>query len=167
MKSETFVCLYEDTLRFEIKVESRVTILYGDSGTGKTTFIECVTDSWDPDKRKDVAVLDYAEIDDPLGYLALKKNLTYVFIDEESANDLDRDELLEPILDAGYFLVIATRRPLLHLTYGLRMFLNYRLLMMLPRLFSITLISIRFQSAKRMLVKIVTPDIIIGRVSLQ
>lgn len=29
MKSETFVCLYEDTLRFEIKVESRVTILYG------------------------------------------------------------------------------------------------------------------------------------------
>lgn len=120
VKSETFVCLYEDTLRFEIKVESRVTILYGDSGTGKTTFIECVTDSWDPDKRKDVAVLDYAEIDDPLGYLALKKNLTYVFIDEESANDLDRDELLEPILDAGYFLVIATRRPLLHLTYGLK-----------------------------------------------
>lgn len=118
MKSDTFVCTFENTLRFEIKIESRVTILYGKSGTGKTTFIECITDKKDPETRVDVMHLSYEANIDPVKYLRLNDLAKYAFIDEESANEFDRYELLESILDAGYYLVIATRKPLENLTFG-------------------------------------------------
>lgn len=119
MLPETFSCTYRNRLRFEITVKSKVTILRGDSATGKTLFFECITNPDDSTTRSDVVLYKHDPAEDPVEYLKRRKLVRYVFIDENSANKMDRLELLEPILTAGYYMIIATRAPLRNLTYAI------------------------------------------------
>lgn len=120
MKSDVFVCTLANQVRFEITIKSRVTILYGHSGTGKTKFVRRMGISTRVNPRFDVETINYKPNTNYVGKLKQDPSIKYVFIDEESANDMDRDECLEPILDAGYTMLIVTRKPLINLTYGIQ-----------------------------------------------
>lgn len=119
MKPETFSCMFEGKVQFNITIKSRVTIIRGDSATGKTVFLECISNPRSSESRTDVTLYEYDPAENPVDYLRRRPSVRYVFIDEDSANKMDRLELLENILDAGYYLVIATRSPLRNLTYAI------------------------------------------------
>lgn len=99
---------------FSVTVQSLVTILAGNSASGKSTFLRSITKGFMHD---DVVCLQYASEIDPIEVLRANDNVRYVFIDTEDAWALQRRGYLRPIYDAGYRLVIASSAPIHDLPY--------------------------------------------------
>lgn len=99
---------------FSVTVQSQVTILAGNSASGKSTFLHSIAKGF---IRNDVIELQYDSEIDPIEVLRSSDNVRYVFIDTEDAWALQRRGYLQPMYDLGYRLVIASSAPIHDLPY--------------------------------------------------
>lgn len=100
---------YNNKVEYHIRIASRVTIICGDSATGKTVMLEALCDQ--SDSQHDDRVIEYRYT---AGVPAITTLKTYpegsiVFMDEDTVKYLWKTDQLHTILDAHNYYVLITR----------------------------------------------------------
>lgn len=101
--------------RFSLTVSSRVTTVVDTTEFYAELFFNNVTDQRSVQSRRNCSLCKYDLGIDTLELLRLRP-VSFVFIREEEAHAMDRRNLLKPLYDAGYNLVIASNTPLQSIT---------------------------------------------------
>lgn len=123
MKGRYEIVVQNRRLHYRFTIERNVTILRGDSATGKTTLINMISDYQRLGKQSGVTVVS----DKPCVVLTAQNwqlNLTQIqdsiiFIDEGEAFVRSK-EFAEAIQNSGNYYVIATRASLFNIPYSIR-----------------------------------------------
>jgi predicted ATPase len=131
MKGKYTVIIYDKRIRYELTLERQVTVIKGDSGTGKSTLVRMVRSAVE-DERSNVVHCNCA---DKLCVVFRKKNFEedikdnpgkIFFIDEDEEYAWTK-EFAEAVKDSdNYFVIMSRSGRLKYLTYDVCELSSYR-----------------------------------------
>lgn len=111
-------------LTFNFKIIRNITILQGDSATGKTTLINLLAQSLLPKKRHGISVITnakyyvYTESSDRSWKETLENKKEMVIFFEENNTFIHTHEFARYVADSGNYFVFITRDPIKDLPYS-------------------------------------------------
>ena len=125
MKGTHHIIAHDQLVLYEFDVKRNITIIRGDSATGKTTLYNIIR-SFNTQKSDEPGLV-YVDCDKPciaLGEQNLEVNLrntsdSIVFLDEESIAGCDARELSKIMQESDNYYVIITRDALSWLPYSI------------------------------------------------
>lgn len=128
MKGKYTIKLQSNNVDYEITVERNITVIRGDSGTGKTTFVKKL-ESYVTNKiagiksdiklecKVDVDVITVRSRVDWEGFIRSHDNSILIF-DEDFTKVMMSHTFAEYVLAGNNYFVLITREPLSHLPYS-------------------------------------------------
>lgn len=110
MKPIEIALTYKHQHTFYISLASKITVLLGDSGTGKTTIVRLLDDYVLRTSNTDVRVFHFNATAGYAEQLALVKDATALLVDEESLTNIELFGYLESFLSEPFYYLLITRK---------------------------------------------------------
>lgn len=122
MKGSYKVEISNNRVRYELTIKRNITIIRGNSGTGKSTMIRMVDDYYNNGRDSGIKL----KCDVPCKSLhgrdwhndLMRTSNSIVFIDDGN-RFVNSDEFARAVQDSDNYFVIATRQPLSKLSYDI------------------------------------------------
>ncbi len=124
MKGKHHIVLESKRLKYEFDIKRNITVILGDSATGKTTMIDMLSSyaryrtSGGVRLETDVPCVVYSESGDDWRNILRNIQMSIIFIDEDYSFVFSED-FAEIVKDSNNYFVIITRRPLYNLPYSI------------------------------------------------
>lgn len=118
--SERILNFKHANVTFSLKIKSKVTIIQGDSATGKTVLISNITDEKHEGYVDGVRRFDMTARSNPEAFLASLPRGSIVFLDEEDVSAVRPGGWLRKICTYPVYIVLASRATLTELNYDYR-----------------------------------------------
>lgn len=118
MQARTVIVKYNKKLEFVLTIKSKVTILRGDSATGKTTLIDNVGINRKNLNNKGIVVYNPRSNVDVMTFARSLDRNTIVFFDEDAVKLLVKDKILNKLWHMPLYFIFATRKRLYCIDYS-------------------------------------------------
>lgn len=123
MKGRHHIIVESSSIKYEFTIKRNITVIQGDSATGKTTLIELLSEYSRGNNRgirvqSDVPCEVYSDRDDRWEYSLEGMKGSIVFIDEDYRFIYSKD-FSEYLQKADNYFVLITRKPLKNLPYSI------------------------------------------------
>ena len=124
MKGKYHIVIESDNLKYEFDIKRNITVIQGDSGTGKTTLIELLGEHIRRQgvggirMQSDVPCAVYTASEDNWEYVLKGMGGKIVFFDEDY-RFIYTKEFAEHVAKADNYFVFVTRKPLKNLPYSI------------------------------------------------
>lgn len=115
-----YVTFKTEFVEYRLRVASKVTVIRGDSASGKTVLKEYVCDSKSA-IEKPCPVIEYIPVDgvDPVAILSAYEKGSIVFLDEDAVAEMVENRKLNAAWHLPLYFVLITRLPLDDIQFGL------------------------------------------------
>jgi len=121
MKGAHRIVVSNSTVKYEFEIKRNITVIKGDSATGKTTLVEMISEYYESGEDSGISILSDKECRTIAGrdWKLLLNNISdsIIFIDEDNSF-LPTPEFADAVKNSDNYYVIVTREGLANLPYS-------------------------------------------------
>lgn len=115
-----YITFKTELVEYRLRIASKVTILRGNSASGKTALKEFVCDAKSAEEQP-CPVIEYVTVPgvDPIALLSTYQKGSVVFLDEDAVSEMVEEKTLNAAWHLPLYYVLITRLPLDDIQFGL------------------------------------------------